>query len=342
MSLIIIISQLTISTLIGVFYACQVFFGMTKRIIFRPIEFINSLKKKRTEIPKCLYDPSLGTHGFILLEEVKLHYVANGKEGKPLMLLLHGYPEFWYSWRYQLKEFSKDYRVVAIDMRGFGESDKPSGVSNYKIETVANDVKQLIPALGYSQCTLVGHDMGALVAWMFVTEHPQMVKEMIIMNVPYPTAAAKYMRTSWRQFRKSWYIFFHQLPFFPEFVMRLFDYKAFAHVLNGKNGVTSGNMTAEDLEAYKYTYAKGGFTAPINYYRAFFRVLPPEPSKKINKPVLIIWGSPDCCLEDELAILSKDYCSNCSVKFIRNSSHFVQIHNPEEVNELMREFLNND
>ncbi|KAJ8303994.1 hypothetical protein KUTeg_017577 [Tegillarca granosa] len=178
-----------------IFYACQVFVGMTKRIIFRPIEFINSLKKKRTEIPKCLYDPSLGTHGFILLEEVKLHYVANGKEGKPLMLLLHGYPEFWYSWKYQLKEFSKDYRVVAIDMRGFGESDKPSGVSNYKIETVANDVKQLIPALGYSQCTLVGHDMGALVAWMFVTEHPQMVKEMIIMNVPYPTAAAKYMRT---------------------------------------------------------------------------------------------------------------------------------------------------
>nr|KAG5698659.1 hypothetical protein BaRGS_003173 [Batillaria attramentaria] len=167
-------------------------------------------KTARNQPPKCMQDPTLGTHCYIYLEEVRLHYVTTGSEGKPLMVLVHGFPEFWYSWRYQLREFKDSFRVVAIDLRGYGDSDKPTDVSSYDVSKLVDDVKQLISALGYKKCVLVGHDWGGAVSWSFAQTYPDMVDKLIVMSCP---SISAYMKNAWsrlglRQLRRSWQVKF--------------------------------------------------------------------------------------------------------------------------------------
>lgn len=336
--------QVVVACVIGFFYACIAFFGMLWRFIRRPLAFTKELfyRKKRNVPPACLNDPSLGSHGFIHLEEVRLHYVISGPEGAPLMLFLHGFPEFWYSWRYQIREFNKEYRVVAIDMRGYADSDKPKGVKNYTVEKLISDIRQIVPALGYEHCVLVSHDWGGALAWNFASYHPEMVSKLIVMNCPHGAAFQKFIRKSWKQFKMSWYMFFFQMPFLPELMFSINDYNAMKMIFTGsKGGVKSDSTNQDDIEAYKYAASRqGGMTGPINYYRAalrFPRIFGAMP--KIEKPVLLIWGKPDMALSTELAELSRQYCNNIKIEYVENSSHWVQMDKPDEVNQLMRNFL---
>ena len=128
--------------------------------------------KERNTVPTCLSDPKLGEHGFITLknhDNVKIHYVANGSKDKPLMLFLHGFPEFWYIWKYQLPEFGKDYYAVAIDMIGYGQSDKPNPISKYSSSELSKHIKEVVKELGFNSCILVGHDWGGAVSYMVTT-----------------------------------------------------------------------------------------------------------------------------------------------------------------------------
>ncbi|XP_050400319.1 epoxide hydrolase 4 [Patella vulgata] len=299
--------------------------------------------KDRIEMPPCLTDESLGTHRYIHLEKVRLHYVVNGEEGKPLMLLLHGFPEFWYSWRHQLREFSKDYRVVAVDQRGYSDSDKPSGINSYKIANMVDDVKQLIPALGYRSCVLVGHDWGGAISWLFAAKYPDMVDKLIIMNCPHPTVFQKYMSSHLAQFKKSWYMFLFLIPFVPEFYFRMTDYK----MLNGtfrstRMGVVDkSKMTDEDMEAYKYAFSRpGSDTGSINYIRAMFHNKTTRADfQKITSPTLLIWGCQDGALEKGMAPLAQPLVENLKIEYIEDASHWVQMDRPDRVNKLIRQFL---
>ncbi|XP_025105523.1 epoxide hydrolase 4-like [Pomacea canaliculata] len=253
-------------------------------------------QQKRNKPPACLEDSSLGTHGYAHLEDIRMHYVSNGSEDKPLMLLVHGFPEFWYSWRYQLKEFKDRYRVVAVDLRGYNETDKPAGKSNYKTAKLVADIKQLITALGYSDCVLVGHDWGGVVCWMFAETFPDLVNHLIILNCPNFKVFQKHLRSSLKQAKMSWYIYFFQLPFLPELMFRLQDYAILDQLFRGKHsGVRSDRMSDEDIEAYKYTFSRSGLTGPINFYRAGFggERRPPDQSgsrsKGISVPTLLLW-----------------------------------------------------
>jgi pimeloyl-ACP methyl ester carboxylesterase len=123
------------------------------------------------------------------------------------MLLLHGFPEFWFSWRYQLKEFSKGYHVVAVDMRGYGDTDKPPNKTDYHMELLVQDIAELIPALGYSSCILGAHDWGGGVAWSVTMKYPELVDRLIIMNCPHPKVFGKYARGNFRQLFKSWVLY---------------------------------------------------------------------------------------------------------------------------------------
>jgi len=134
--------------------------------------------------PSDLLNPQYGKHAYINIGPIKIHYVASGPENAPLMLMVHGFPEVWYSWRYQIKEFQKDFRVVALDMRGFGDTDKPKEVEKYRIEILVEDLKLFIEALGYSSCVVVSHDWGGAVCWAFAASHPQMVDRLVVMNIP--------------------------------------------------------------------------------------------------------------------------------------------------------------
>uniref|UniRef100_A0A1A8B4X9 Epoxide hydrolase 4 n=1 Tax=Nothobranchius furzeri TaxID=105023 RepID=A0A1A8B4X9_NOTFU len=227
--------------------------------------------------PACLNDTSLGTHCYVRIKEsgLRFHYVAAGERGKPLMLFLHGFPEFWFSWRYQLREFKSEFRVVAVDMRGYGESDLPLSTENYSFDYLVTDVKDIVEYLGYNRCCLVGHDWGGTIAWLFAIHYPEMVTKLIVLNCPHPSVFTDYALRHPSQLLKSSHFFFFQLPRFPELMLSINDFKALKALFTSRNtgiGRKGRWLTAEDLEAYLYALSQpGALTGALNYYRNVFR-----------------------------------------------------------------------
>jgi len=277
------------------------------------------------------------------IEDVRIHYVSNGSNDKPLMLCLHGFPEFWYSFRHQLREFKNDYRVVAIDQRGYGNSTKFNSYKEYTLDKMVKDTKQVINALGYSSCVLMGHDWGGAVTWAFAAQHPDMVDKVVVCNCPHESAFFKYIHSHLKQFLKSWYMFFFLQPIIPElYISGVADMKFFDIILKGKKGgVLTDSTTKEDVEAYKYMFQSWrSLTGPINYIRAGF-LCPPRrgQNKKVTKPVLLVWGTRDLALETGLTEYCKPYAKNLTIKYVEGASHWVQMDEPETVNRHIRDFL---
>lgn len=278
-------------------------------------------------------------HEYITTNGIKLHYVTQG-EG-PLMLMLHGFPEFWYSWRHQIPEFAKDFKVVALDLRGYNDSDKPADQSAYVMAEFIKDVEGVIKGLGYDRCVLVGHDWGGAIAWNFAYAHPEMVERLIVLNLPHPAKFASGLRTP-QQLLRSSYIFFFQLPFIPELLLQSSDYQAIETAFTGM-AVNKSTFTKEDLQAYKDAAAKpGAMTAMLNYYRNIFQQGMLSGDWGILEiPTLMIWGENDTALGKELTYGTQAYVINFQIKYIPNCSHWVQQEQPQLVNQYMREFLDN-
>jgi len=279
------------------------------------------------------------TESFIKTNGVTLHYISQG-DG-PLMLMLHGFPEFWYSWRYQIPEFAQDYRVVAPDLRGYNDSDKPQAVSAYAITELVQDVKGLITGLGYNRCVLVGHDWGGAIAWQFAYAYPEMVERLIVMNLPHPAKFAEGLKTP-QQLLRSWYIFFFQLPFLPEWLLQQDDYRAIGRAFT-EMAVDKSAITEEDARVYRNAAAKpGALTAMLNYYRQAFSELFKLNEKQwgvLDIPTLMIWGEQDTALGKELTYGTDDYVNNFKIHYLPDASHWVQQEQPQRVNDYMRKFL---
>jgi len=276
-------------------------------------------------------------HEYIVTNGVKLHYVTQG-EG-PLMLMLHGFPEFWYSWRHQIPEFAKNFKVVALDLRGYNDSDKPEDKSAYVMAEFIKDVEGVIKGLGYDKCILVGHDWGGAIAWNFAYAHPEMVERLIVLNLPHPAKFAAGFRTP-QQLLRSSYIFFFQLPWLPELLLQSADYGAIETAFTNM-AVNKSAFTAADLDAYKDAAAKrGALTAMLNYYRNVLqqRLLSSDWSV-LEVPTLMIWGEDDAALGKELTQGTEAYVRNFSIRYISGCSHWVQQEQPQLVNQYMREFL---
>jgi pimeloyl-ACP methyl ester carboxylesterase len=276
-------------------------------------------------------------HHFLATNGISLHYVTQG-EG-PLMLFLHGFPEFWYSWRHQLPEFAQDYTCVALDLRGYNESDKPEGVEAYRMEELVEDVKGVMRKLGYDRCILVGHDWGGAIAWSFAYAYPEMLESLIVMNLPHPAKFAAGLQTP-QQLLRSWYIGFFQIPFLPELLLQAGDYWPIEQMFKGM-AIRKEAFTEADIRQYKTAAAKpGALTAMINYYRAMLgnnfmdRTWP-----VLEVPTLMIWGEEDTALGKELTVGTEEYVRDFHLRYIPNCSHWVQQEQPEQVNAYMREFL---
>ncbi|BAZ28397.1 alpha/beta hydrolase fold protein [Cylindrospermum sp. NIES-4074] len=277
------------------------------------------------------------THAYINTNGVKLHYVTQG-EG-PLMLMLHGFPEFWYSWRHLIPEFAKDFKVVALDLRGYNDSDKPQAQSAYAMDELVKDVAGVIQGLGYQECILVGHDWGGAIAWNFAYAHPDMVEKLIVLNLPHPAKFVEGLRTP-QQLLRSTYIFLFQLPWLPELLLQALDYEAIAKVIQG-TAVNKSAFTPADLDAYKDAAAKrGALTAMLNYYRNIVHLLTTKTSWRVLEvPTLLIWGANDVALGKELTYGTAAYVRDLQIKYIANSGHWVQQEQPELVTQYMQEFL---
>jgi len=288
-------------------------------------------------------------HGFLDLYggKIKIHYVEAGDRNKPLLLLVHGFPEFWYCWKYQIHAFEKDYHVVAIDMRGYGESSKPTSVSDYSMQELVEDFRQIIFGFGKGSCYLVTHDWGSIVAYRFAMLYPEMIVKLVIMNCPHPAAFKQQLTTDWRQLLRSWYMFFFLFPYFPEALIKANDFELLETMLKKPPaGCTDPNaLTQEDIEAWKYTYQQPGtLTAVVNYYRSLIPWLPWQEKEKgdsdiIRPPTLIIWGTNDVALGTEMAQNSLRRCANGQLQIIEGASHWTQFDRPDLTNQYIRDFL---
>lgn len=277
---------------------------------------------------------------FIQTNNIQLHYVSQG-EGK-LMLFLHGFPEFWYSWRHQIPEFSKKYKVVALDLRGYNESDKPSELEAYQMPELMKDVAGVIKGLGYDDCILVGHDWGGAIAWNFAYHYPHMVEKLIVLNLPHPAKFSQGLKT-FNQLLKSWYFFLFQIPFLPEWLIQFNDYEIIESAFT-RMAVDQSAFRQADLEAYKDAAAKrGALTAMLNYYRCIFQDSWTQNNDNwtiLEIPTLMIWGENDTALGKELTYGTEEFVRDLTVKYIPNCSHWVQQEKPELVNQYIWEFLN--
>lgn len=271
---------------------------------------------------------------------VNLHVVMAGPQDGPLVILLHGFPEFWYGWRRQMPALAAaGYHVWAPDQRGYNRSDKPAGVDAYRIDALARDIVGLIEASGREQIYLVGHDWGAAVAWWVAGKYPQRIKKLAILNVPHPAVMRRTVLENDEQRKKSWYIFFFQLPWLPERSLSADDYTNLVRALKGSS--RRGTFSAEDIAAYKQAWSQPGAVASmLNWYRAAVRNQgQAEELGRIRPPTLMIWGANDIALSRTMAQPSIDLCDEGRLVFLEEASHWVQHEESETVNHLLLEFF---
>ncbi|WP_416674307.1 alpha/beta fold hydrolase [Egbenema bharatensis] len=276
-------------------------------------------------------------HDSIISNGVRLHYVTQGSGD--LLLMLHGFPEFWYSWRHQIPEFAQDYQVVALDMRGYNDSDKPKDLAAYRMDELVRDISGVIRGLGYDRCILMGHDWGGAVAWNMAYTHPEQVDRLIVLNLPHPAKFTEGM-TNPQQLLRSSYTFFFQLPWLPEAVLQLGDYQLIEEAFT-RMAVNKSVFTTEDIKQYKNAVAKpGALTAMLNYYRNILQGgLLQKSWGKLYVPTLMIWGEEDTALGIELTYGTEAYVEDFTIRYIPHCSHWVQQEKPELVNQYVREFL---
>jgi pimeloyl-ACP methyl ester carboxylesterase len=276
--------------------------------------------------------------GFAELDSVRLHYVEAGNG--PLVLLLHGFPDFWYGWRYQIPALARaGYHVVAPDMRGYNLSDKPPGWRSYDGDKLAGDIAGLVSHFGAERARIVGHDWGAAVTYLTAMRHPEVVERAAILNVPHPERLLRGLRDP-RQMLRSWYMFVFQLPWLPENVSRLRGFAAWRRLL--RSDVPEA-FSDDDLNRYVEAWSQpGALEGMINYYRAALRRSPGaalDRMSRIEAQVLVIWGERDPALRPELAEPDPKWVPNVRVERLPEAPHWVQLAAPERVNELLLDFL---
>jgi pimeloyl-ACP methyl ester carboxylesterase len=271
--------------------------------------------------------------------DLQMNAALEGDVGNPLIVMLHGFPEFWYSWRYQIKPLAAaGYRVVAPDMRGYNLTDK---TPPYDMFTVANDIVRLIHVLGEQKAIIVGHDWGGMIAWVLGMMHPDVVSRLIVCNLPHPFATIRAQTTFFfRQWLKSWYIAYFQLPLLPEWTLRARNYEALLRSL--RDSIPS--FSSDDEALYRAAWSQpGALPAMLGYYRSLLRarglIARLKQAAPITMPATLIWGAPDFALDIKLAEWSVDFVPHLKLSIIPQSSHFVQQRHPTEVTRLILEFL---
>ena len=323
--------------------------------LFYALLFIKSPRRFRTrnwsaiEIPPPL--PGLHHELVDVGDGISIHTVRTfqGKPTKPVMVLVHGFPEFWGSWRHQIKEFENDFDIVTISPRGYSLSSKPSGYTNYTTTKLVSDIFAVIQSLGVGKVVLMGHDWGGALCWLTAMLHPEIISKFIVACAPHPKLMRKNMDL--QQFFSSWYMYLFQLPILPEIMIAFDDYKIMDQMLlEPPMGLQRpGAVTRADVDAYKKEIARPGtLTASLNYYRAMMKTSAygiEDPAMRdamrrpLQVPTLCIWADCDQALRPQLLRGIGKYVENVRVETLKKCSHWAQQDRPEEFNALVRDFL---
>ncbi|HEX8147696.1 MAG TPA: alpha/beta hydrolase [Pyrinomonadaceae bacterium] len=288
-------------------------------------------------------DPEI-RHGYAQVGDVRLHYAECG-EGERLAVLLHGFPECWYSWRHQLRALGRRFRVVAPDMRGYNLSDKPGRVEDYRMNRLVDDVTGLVRHFGAREAAVVGHDWGGAVAWAVAQHYPDYVWKLAALQTPPPAVWRK--NFTLRQLMRSWYIFFFQLPSIPEWWIQRDDFAGLVKTLRATS--RPGTFADADVEVFKAALREpGALTGGINYYRANFRALfsrglgggEIRRHERVRVPTLFIYGERDSAILPETVAGVGDYVDAPYTELrLGRSHHWVQQESPAEVNAALMSFL---
>jgi len=279
-------------------------------------------------------------HSFIDTNGIKLHVVQAGPQSGVPVVLLHGFPEFWYGWRKQIPALVEaGCRVIMPDQRGYNLSDKPKGIKNYDIYTLTDDIIGLIDALGYEKVNLAGHDWGAVVAWTLAHGHPERLHKLTIMNVPHPAVHRKFLQRDIDQMRRSWYGVLFQIPWLPETVFKANDWSQMVRALRRTS--KSKSFTDEDICKYKEAWVQPeGMTSMLNWYRAYVQHMPKLPDDmRIKVPTLMMWGMKDFALTHRMARPSMDYVDEGNLILFPEATHWVHLDAAEEVNHYLVDFI---
>ena len=273
---------------------------------------------------------------------IALHVVLAGPaSGKPLVFL-HGFPEFWFAWRHQIDHFvSSGYRVIIPDQRGYNLSDKPAGIASYSIDLLVKDVVGVLDTVADSKAFVVGHDWGAVVTWYLAARYPERVSRTAMLSAPHPRIFIKNLIKP-AQLRRSWYLFFFQLPWLPERILRSRDWALPVRVLRDTS--PRGVFSDADLEQYKESWSrKGALTGMLNWYRAALLcpskfAVDPEASR-VKVPALLIWGKNDHFADEVMARESLQYCDDGHLEMFETATHWFQHEQPTRVNNLLSQFF---
>lgn len=277
-------------------------------------------------------------HHDVATNGLRLHVVQCGPGAGPLVVLLHGFPEFWYGWKSQLPALAAaGYRVWAPDQRGYNLSDKPGRVADYALPTLAADIIGLLDAAGRPQARVVGHDWGGIVAWYLAAHYPARILQTAVLNVPHPAVVSRQLWRLPSQLLRSWYILFFQLPGLPEWLIRRRNWYFGARALRATS--RRGTFSAADLARYKAAWAQpGAFTGMVNWYRALLRRPARGPWPRIQGPLLLLWGRQDAFLDARLAAPSLRECEQGQLHYFPNATHWVQHEEAAAVNKLLVKF----
>jgi pimeloyl-ACP methyl ester carboxylesterase len=270
---------------------------------------------------------------------VDLGAVAAGPASGPLVVLLHGFPEFWYGWRHQIGPLAAaGLRILAPDQRGYNRSAKPPGRRAYALDTLADDVLGLADALGRERFAVVGHDWGGVVAWHLAARDPGRVERAAILNAPHPATLQGHMLAHPSQAARSWYVGFFQAPVLPELALGAGGFAGLLRALDAT--ARPGTVTAEDARRYRAAWAQpGALTAMLNWYRALPAGAGSVRSGRIQVPVRVIWGDRDSYLDRGLAEAGLALCDRGEAFHLAGATHWVQHDEPERVSRLLVEFL---
>lgn len=290
-------------------------------------------------------------HAYARVNGIRLHYVTAGHG--PLLLFLHGFPSFWYTWRDQFAAFSSAYQVVAPDMRGYNLSDKPAAIEQYRLPDLVEDIRALIDVLDQRPCILIGHDWGGIVAWAFAAAYPAYINKLIVVNQPPLNVIRRALYTDPAQRQRCDYMLLLHSPE-AEAILAAENYALLVRS-ELQAGLDRGHFTEADKQAYLAAWAQpGALSGGVNYYRAarFVDLFTEEGRQRITDPIsefavpsvqtpgLLIWGEQDPFkdTDDALAAVAKS-APQVIIKRIPQGSHWVVYEYPALVNRLIRAFI---
>ncbi|AFZ71482.1 alpha/beta fold hydrolase [Natronobacterium gregoryi] len=282
---------------------------------------------------------NVGTSTFRSVNGLRLHARVAGDPDDPLVVLLHGFPEFWYGWHEMIEPLVEaGFRVVVPDQRGYNRSEKPQSVRAYRRPELARDVAALIDTEDRATADIVGHDWGGIVAWDLALCHPEVVDRLSVVNAPHPTAFRRQLLSNPEQLRRSWYAYSFQLPWLPERLCRYDDFRLLERALRGTSA--PGTFSDADLERYRRAWRReDALEGMIHWYRATARYPSPSPRDRVDAPTLVAWGEADTALVRELALDSYDHCRDGHLELFADASHWLQHEKTDRLVDLLCEHL---